>query len=239
MSIAYDVVYDSDSPAALLDLHQPDDAGDGLRPGIVVVHGGGWYVGDKSDLRQTQIAELMAAHGYVVININYTLSPTSDNKEPYIEQAFADCRAALRWLLQQAEKLRLDPRRIGAIGGSAGGTMSLMLALCDGDPTQRPIAPSHPAMRAVVNLYAPTTRPAALTVVDHITPQCPPVLTLHGTADQTVDIEHAHALDAAIRSVDASHELIVVEGAPHTFNVISQWGDYSQQIIDFFDSHLR
>jgi len=104
----------------LLDLFSPAE-GQGPFPTILVVHGGGWKNGDKEKFRAMAIA--LATRGYVTASIGYRLS-----REAKFPAAIQDCKAAVRWLRATADVHRIDPNRIGAIGGSAGGHLVGLLA---------------------------------------------------------------------------------------------------------------
>jgi acetyl esterase/lipase len=112
-----------------LDLARPAEPAKGLRPAIVVIHGGGWLEGDKSSFSTParrppgNIIDL-ARRGYVAITINYRLSA-----EAAFPAAIDDCRTAVRWLRAHARHYGVDRNRIGAWGNSAGGHLALLLAL--------------------------------------------------------------------------------------------------------------
>ncbi len=102
-----------------LDWHRPAD--DKILPGIIVVHGGGWLGGTRAAF-DTMSREIAAA-GYVVANLDYRLAT-----EAQFPGAVLDTKAAIRWMRANAETLGLDPKRIGAVGGSAGGHLVAMAA---------------------------------------------------------------------------------------------------------------
>ncbi len=104
-----------------LDLAMKKDLSGKPRPGIVVIHGGGWIEGDKSSFASREhgvpgnivdFAEL----GFVAVTINYRLA----GEAPF-PAALEDCKNAVRWLRAHARDYNLDPDRIGAYGNSAGG----------------------------------------------------------------------------------------------------------------------
>src|SRR5262249_60357783 len=123
---------DVDSPppgrAEKLDLYlPPEDPKPGeKRPGIVIIHGGGWTGGNKGAKREINIGTTLAAHGYVLLSINYALASEGHPTWPGNLQ---DCKRAVRWLRKNAEKYHIDPDHIGVIGGSAGGHLTAMLAV--------------------------------------------------------------------------------------------------------------
>jgi acetyl esterase/lipase len=108
-----------------MDVYRPKDGGNKL-PACVLVHGGGWVKGDKEKF--TPLAIALAQRGYVVANIEYRLGPVA--KYP---AAVQDCSLAVRFVRSQAQRFGLDPNRIGAWGGSAGGHLVAMLAAAPTD----------------------------------------------------------------------------------------------------------
>ena len=67
----------------------------------------------------------------------------------------------------------------------------------------------------------------------------PPILILHGTADKTVDIEQSKLFAAKLKEAGARHELVIVEGAPHTFHLQPKQRDLRPVVLGFFDQHLK
>ena len=103
-----------------MDVYRPKSGGDKM-PACVLVHGGGWVAGDKE--RFAPLAIGLAQRGYVVANIEYRLGPVA--KYP---AAVQDCNLAVRFIRAGAQRFGVDPNRIGAWGGSAGGHLVGMLA---------------------------------------------------------------------------------------------------------------
>lgn len=115
------VVYTQSGDRKLLaDIAVPK-GGDSAKPCIVVVHGGGWLNGYKSKFRALTLA--LAARGYVTAAIEYRLG-----YEAKFPAGIQDCNAALRFLRANAAKYGIDPDRIGAVGGSAGGHLVGLMA---------------------------------------------------------------------------------------------------------------
>ncbi len=105
--------------------------GDGPFPLLVWLHGGGWVLGsvDESD----PVARgLSVAGGCVVASVEYRLAP----EHPF-PAGLEDCWAALRWCVDHAAELRVDPSRVAVGGDSAGGnlaTVCAQLARAEGGP---------------------------------------------------------------------------------------------------------
>lgn len=107
-----------------LDLWRPRSASQAL-PAIVCVHGGGWFKGDRSSM--ANLAQALAAKGYVTVTISYRLSG-----EAKFPAAIQDCKAAVRFLRANATKYGIRSEAIGATGLSAGGHLVALLATSAG-----------------------------------------------------------------------------------------------------------
>lgn len=243
------------------DLYLPKEkpANGKLRPAVVIVHGGGWQSGDKGAKREINIGTTLAEHGYVGMSINYVLYK-KDGPSTWPANLH-DCKTAVRWLRENAERLSIDPNRIGAIGGSAGGHLVAMLAVTGDDKTLDPPGPygKHSTkIRAAVDLYGPLpeARPRKLaflgksaeeapelykqvTPTSHLDKDDPPILILHGTADTTVPVSDSEQFAAALKKAGLKHELIIIPGAPHTFDLQPKQRDLRPTVLEFFDKNLK
>lgn len=107
-----------------LDLFRPKTATQTL-PAIICIHGGGWFKGDRSSM--TNLAQALAAKGYVTATISYRLSG-----EAKFPAAIQDCKAAVRFLRANSAKFSIQPDSIGVTGLSAGGHLAALLATSGG-----------------------------------------------------------------------------------------------------------
>lgn len=103
-----------------MDIYRPDGKCDAL-PAIVCIHGGGWAKGNRTS--HVSIAKALAARGYVAATISYRLSG-----EAAFPAQIHDCKAAVRFLRAYAKEYGIDSEKIGAIGLSAGGHLTALLA---------------------------------------------------------------------------------------------------------------
>lgn len=108
-----------------LDLWQPKAATQPL-PAIVCIHGGGWFKGERSSM--ANMAQALAAKGYVTVTISYRLSG-----EAKFPAAIQDCKAAVRFLRTNAAKYSIRSDAIGVTGLSAGGHLAALLATSGGE----------------------------------------------------------------------------------------------------------
>jgi acetyl esterase len=97
--------------------------GSGPHPALVFYHGGGWVIGDLYT-HDGICRSLTNATGCIVASVDYRLAPES--KYPV---AAEDSYAALRWLVANAARLGIDPRRVAVGGDSAGGNLAAVVAL--------------------------------------------------------------------------------------------------------------
>ena len=103
-----------------MDIYRPKGEW-GKLPAIVCIHGGGWWKGNRAG--HGTMAQALAARGFVAATISYRLS----GEAPF-PTAIHDCKAAVRYLRANADKLGIDADHIGAIGLSAGGHLTALLA---------------------------------------------------------------------------------------------------------------
>ena len=95
-------------------------------PGVIMIFGGGWKSGDKS--QNLPMAQQLAARGYVAVTIEYRLS-----LEAKYPAAVNDVKAAIRWLRANASKYNLDKDKIATLGMSAGGQLAALVGSTNGN----------------------------------------------------------------------------------------------------------
>src|SRR5262245_41210089 len=135
-----------------MDIMRPREAVATPRPAVLLIHGGGFRAGNKESY--LPLAIKLAERGYVAATANYRLAPR--NQFP---AAVQDVKAAVRFLRANAAKYNLDSTHIGALGGSAGGHLVLMLGLTAGVEEFEGSGPNRDqssAVQCVVDEYGPT-----------------------------------------------------------------------------------
>ncbi len=206
-------------------VHRPRDGG--LRPAVLVVHGGGWARRSPRDMER--VARTLASRGFVAVNVAYRLAPEFLYPAP-----LHDLRQALTWMAENAPVLRLDPNRMGALGYSAGAHLVSQLAVLEsnGEPDWKP-ARAEQRLKAVVagGLPADLTRwpksPLVKTFlgaplkeapelwreaspVTHVTSSSPPFFLYHGGLDQLVEVEQAELMKQSLDEAGVHAELYTV-----------------------------
>ncbi len=130
-----------------LDVYKPANTAK-KRPAILLIHGGGFSGGDKSDVNIVNIANYFASRGWVAFSINYRLMrdlgtiPTqwvqyAQNNVASTDQfqframypAHRDAKAAVRWLVANAANYNIDTNYITVGGGSAGAITAVTLGI--------------------------------------------------------------------------------------------------------------
>ncbi|MFW5693607.1 MAG: alpha/beta hydrolase [Alkalispirochaeta sp.] len=218
-------------------------------PVIVFFHGGSWVRGDKITLLVVdRFLRRMREEGWFVVSVNYTTSAYRGIRGP-VRNAYR----ALDWVHEHAADYGWDPERVGLYGVSAGAHLALMAASPEaerrgGGRAGRPQDP-RPALVlaecAPADLVAmrdgdafensgtfglfPEFRLRALSPVEHIDSDYPPVLIYHGDADDTVAYRQAEILSRALAEADVTHELVRYPGGNHAFLNYSDAQWYEQE----------
>lgn len=240
----------------LMDIYRPAVAKPEGSPAILVIHGGGWVGGKRDQAREQQMGDVFAKAGFVAASIDYTLSEANTPSWP---RNLHDCKTAVRFLRMNASRYGVNPQRIGVIGGSAGGHLSMLVAYTGDNPDLDPPGPYakySTAVQAVVNLYGVPLMDArhtganmlkhlasdatyrAASPVTYVNRNSPPTLILHGTADKTVPIAWSDEFAQVLEQRGARFIYRRIEGAPHTFLIQSKFGDFRELIAGFFREHL-
>lgn len=236
------------------DLFLPPEPASG-RAAVVLVHGGGWVNGDRSQLAFYGIQ--LARYGFVCMAVDYRLS--GENTWP---AQIHDVKAAIRWLRANADWYGIDESRIAAWGNSAGGHLVLMAAADTGGRLEgdggNPEVSSRVA--AIVSVYPPTRlrafhpddsvgRLLGGTDLEHLEEEAsplsyarrdfPPTMLIHGNADDVVPVEATLQMYDALSKVGAPVEMHVFQGQLHAFDTTKE---YARQLADlavlFLDRNL-
>ena len=213
----------------LLDAYVPKK--DGPYPAVLVVHGGAWRSGNRKQLQG--YARSLAGMGFVCFAIDYRLAP--QHKFP---AQIEDCRSAVRWIRKNFSAYKTDPKRIGAIGYSAGGHLVSLLATTGEAPGEQN-GNVDTRLQAVVAGGAPTdfrtfpdqgkwaeflmggtlkTVPEkflAASPAAFVDKSDPPVFFYNGTKDRLVPLVWTMSCYEALRKAGVKTELHRIEGAGH------------------------
>jgi len=253
-----DIAYREGNEKWRLDLAYPKAKSTSRRPGLVIVHGGGWRGGDKGGGRWRSTPLQYAAKGYVCISVNYRLT----DEAPF-PACVEDVKSAVRWLRAHAVTYGLDPLRIGAYGNSAGAHLVAMLGLVGpgaGLEGDGPHQEQSSLVQAVCCSATPSDfsnwggsgklSPAELSLLagptetladrkkqaspmSYVGPDAPPFLIIHGTADRTVPFSQGKRLATALKNAGAKDvTFLEFEDAGH--GVFGQHSDETYPAMESF-----
>jgi acetyl esterase/lipase len=233
VEIERNIPYDT-HPETVVDVMWPKAASKERRPGVLVIHGGGWLGGTKEQMVNSHCLPYLEK-GFVVANVEYRLAKTAT-----APAAVTDVLNAARWFKKNARKYNVDDKRIVATGTSAGGHLSLMVGMT---PNSAKLGPTGD-VAAIVNFYGitdvwdqaqganmreyavawlPESLEGRLDLARRVSPityvrkDVPAILTIHGDADATVPYEHGVTLTKALRQAGADAEMINVPQGAHGF----------------------
>ncbi len=247
-----------------LDLYSPAGKPENgsARPGLIFIHGGAWRSGKRGDYHYYGVK--FAQAGYVVATVEYRLI-----KEAPFPAAVRDVKCAVRWMRANAADLGVDPERLAAIGGSAGGHLAMMIgysadvAELEGDGGNPGVSSG---VRTVVNLYGPAdlTTPfgvASPLVKDflggrtfddapdvyrqaspqsHLDKNDPPTLVFHGTIDDIVPIAQADRLAERLKELGVPFRYDRLDGWPHALDLSRDINERVRRItLEFLDEQLK
>jgi dienelactone hydrolase len=198
-----------------LDLYYATGASAVPRPVVVLVHGGGWSSGSKTDAVEMAEAERLANLGYVTASIDYRLRPAAlfdwaDWEDPTTRSVITDARhdvlAAVRYLRTNAGDLGTDPDMIALVGRGTGATTAIEAAFTIEDPgdSGNPGVSSHVA--GVVSIAGA----ARMTDLDGADPM---VIALHGTEDTYITYARVQAMLAELEAAGAQYAAVTLDGA--------------------------
>jgi len=240
-----------------LDLYRPE--AEGPLPVIVYVHGGGWRRGSRRHplpVLGAGFYDSLAAQGFAVAAVDYRLSGEARFPAP-----LEDVRTAVGWTRDNAAGYGLDAGRVFLWGDSSGGHLALLAALTGAKVTGVvawfPVTdlaglPSDVADMGGVPDPGPDSREAQLlgapvssvpglaqqaSPVTHGSPDAPPVLLMHGDADDMVPAAQSIRLASALRAAGAAVELELVPGATHFWNGTSDVAAIVRRSIEFVRAH--
>lgn len=179
------------------------------RPGVLVVHGGGWTSGSRIAY-VGQLLELLTHAGFNWFSIDYRLAPPERAGE-----ALDDLRAALAFVRCHAGDFRIDPDRIAILGEDTGAALAARLAA---EPRARVAAAVLIGGVYAADVLPPSdVLPAAdvLPASDVLPAVRLATLIVHGTADREAPPEQAAAFCESLRAAGGRCDYVPVEGGIH------------------------
>lgn len=236
----------------LLDVYRPENPGN--YPVIIYIHGGGWNSGDKE--LYALIAQKLVPFGMVVVVPTYKLYPDATYPD-----MVDDVAAAVSWTITNIDQYSGNPQRIILGGQSAGAQLSAMALM---DPTvlakyqqssatlcgyfgisgvydidaqyafEQAYGRTAPVMLAVMGGQANF---AVTSPMQYIRADLPPMLLIHGDADETVPLQLSQDFAVALQKVGVNADLRVYPDRGHSellFHALTQNpGQLTTDVVDF------
>lgn len=196
------------------------------RPALVFFHGGGWVGGAPSIF--SDHCQYFASRGIVAVTVEYRLM--GKNKEATPLECIQDAKSAMRWVRSHAKEFGIDPVRIGAAGGSAGGHLAAFVGMVAGKDDPQDDKTVSPKANAMV-LYNPVFNNGpgqygyarvgehykAFSPAHNITADDPPATVFLGTEDHLIPVQTVRDFEAGMKKVGVRCDVHLYEGQKHGF----------------------
>ncbi len=197
------------------------------RPALVFFFGGGWVGGTPEQFRGQ--SEYLATRGLVGIRVEYRVIPKGDAGPPTV--CCADAKSALRWVRAHAGELGVDPQRIGAAGGSAGGHLAAFTGLVAGQDDPLDDLKVSAKANALV-LFNPVfdngpvggwgaarvgDRVKDFSPAHNITAAAPPAIVFLGREDGLIPVATVERFQANMKAAGVRCDAHFYEGQAHGF----------------------
>ena len=210
-------------------------------PGVIMFHGGGW--GSGSRVMFSYQCNYFASRGLVAATVTYKLAKKAvANKTKGTESrkrvCITDAKSAIRWYKQNADELGIDPKRIIAGGGSAGGHISLLATTNPGlnDPGDPKEYDTTVAAYLLFNpaLSAGDAKDPQVDFLRHLKADFPPAIVFFGSEDNWMKKGWVPASEKMKSLGIKSTDLRIAEGMGHAFFNRQPWADITLIAADKF-----
>jgi acetyl esterase/lipase len=211
---------------------EPDTA-TASRSAIVFFFGGGWVNGNPSQFFEH--SKYLASRGMVAFCAEYRIAGKHATT-PF--ECVEDGKSAVRWIREHANEFGIDPAKIVAAGGSAGGHVAACTSVIDGfeNKSEHQNISSKPNLMILFNPVIDTTergygaekmdgRTTDISPAHHVKTGIPPTLIFHGTEDTTVPFENVERFMTLMILSSNECELVPFEGHKHAFFNVGKFED--------------
>ena len=255
-----DVVYGhKDGLALTLDVYRPAEPNGAA---VVFMVSGGWFSRWAPPEQLIPVFQPYLDKGYTMIAVRHGSSPRYS-----IPEALSDVRRSVRFVRKHASRFGIDAKRIGVMGMSAGGHLSLMLGTTGDDgnaesqddvlqqssrvavvialvpPTDLRVAvwespESLPAYRNFPALDLPLKKAADVSPLTKVTSDDAPALIIMGGKDDLVPAKHGEWISEAFQEHNVPHKLIILPNAGHGLAGKAHQGRVVNESIAWLEKHV-
>ena len=252
-----DVAYASTNTQQNMDVYLPAGRSMLTTYTVIMIHGGSWSGGDKSDFN-TDIPNLKPLLGnYAIFNLNYRLA---NGTTVLLQQQLNDIDAAINFIYSNATKYSINTNKIAIMGASAGAHLTLLKCYK---------ANTDGKIKAVVDLFGPTdmawmynshpvaslTQPIIVNVmggtpvssatvytngspINFVTATVPPTIIFHGTADPVVPISESIKLQAKLQLAGVTNQYVTYTGESHGWTGANLTDTYTKAVA-FIKNYVK
>ena len=189
---------------------------------IIFFHGGGWKNGSPEQFQRQ--SRYFASRGMVAVSVEYRIRNVHGTSPI---QAMEDAKSAIRFIRSNAKVLSIDPNKIAAAGGSAGGHLAAVagnIDLFDNSDEDLTISSKpnlwilyNPVIDFGTRKWRWIDNPSDASPIHNISKGSPPTIILTGTNDKIVPVESIMNYKKIMESVGSRCDVILYEDAEHAF----------------------
>ena len=214
-----------DCPTGKLYVYYSEGKGVQYAPAVVFFFGGGWNSGSPKQFEPQ--AQYLIKYGINVVLADYR---TKNNAGTTPKEALMDAKSAMRFVKQYAKELHIDPEKIVASGGSAGGHLAAATAFCDNinNPEDDLTVSSVPQALILFNPVIDNSPEGYgfnrvkeyyedFSPMQNIKKDAPPAIFFLGTQDNFISVDTAKKFKEKMEAVGARCDLLLYSGQKHGF----------------------
>lgn len=231
------------------------------KPTIIFYHGGGWHSGQKDDFVYLEFFLNFLKHDWNVVNVEYRCGVNT------ISESVDDAISAINWVAENAHQYSIDTKRIVIYGVSAGGHLGLIAGLLNRIPQSNPnVVGNNLNVCAIVNWFGfsdilkhyeyklekgddrmirlgdshdeVVEISAKYSPINYVTTGAPPIISIHGDADEVVLYSHSDILHKVLDSSNIPNQLVTLKGGKHMGFTRKQFQHIYEQIFLFLEEAM-
>lgn len=220
---------------------------------IILIHGGGWNAGDKSDFASYISVLKQRLPDYAIFNINYRLAISPD----LFPTQEMDVKAVVQFIINSSDEYQVNSNKLVLLGASAGGHLALLQAYKHDNGKIKAVIdffgptelvemynnPPNPLVPSLLQIVTGATLTSNLQIyldsspVNFISSSSPPTLIFHGGIDNIVHVSQSQLLSTALATTGIQHQLVIysIEGHGWTGTNLN---DSFDKIASFLNVHV-